>query len=175
MGVFVISLVLSLGSEVASCVPGTTCTGRELGFSTSSVTWQPRWTTPTGLFFFKPCKKLFECKPAPAGPPYTSLQKCFLSPLNVLFWVGAFPTLSLFCVVVKLPSDSEKSNLKCVPNFLSKNGDIFPLWISLFQSSFERYFVVLMQKCLFLSSESLFYKLSSRITMFCIAETTRVV
>lgn len=89
-------LTLSLGSDIPACVPDITCCGRGLKLTFPRWPASPQCRTPAD-FFFKHCKKPFECKPASAGPLYISLKKCFLFCLNVLFWVGTFPSLSLFC------------------------------------------------------------------------------
>ena len=147
----------SLGSEMTPWVPGIVCTGRELR------AWHFLCDLPApnvqllwDFFFWKPCKDPFEWKPAPAGLPYTSLQKCFLFPPNMHFGEGSLPILSLFCMKVRLPSKSRESILKCISSFLlRKAGDPFLVNIISISEFLEGHFVALTWKCLLLSSISL--------------------
>lgn len=82
-------------------------------------------------FGLKPCQESSEQEPVPAGPPYTSLQKCFLFLLDVFFALGILATLSLFvCVKVTLPSKFVGSHLKYVSSSLHNELETSSLYMS---------------------------------------------
>lgn len=122
-------LTLGLGSGMPFCVEPSHALGGGSGWHFLSDLPAPSAELLQRFFFFflNTAQKLLECRRASAGLVYISLKTCFLFYLNVLFWVGTFPSLSLFCFQAKLSSKSGESNVQYVQFLLQKSRETVSL------------------------------------------------